>query len=55
MRITEFKKHETRHVLLESLDRESKNTYLVWENVGYQLKEAALSPQQIQGLFAEIE
>jgi len=55
MKITEFKKYETRHVLLESLDKESKNTYLVWENVGYQLKEAALSPQQIQGLFAEIE
>ena len=55
MKITEFKKYEARHVLLESLDRESKNTYLVWENVGYQLKEAALSPQQIQGLFAEIE
>ncbi len=55
MKITEFKQYEARHVLLESLDRESKNTYLVWENVGYQLKEAALSPQQIQGLFAEIE
>jgi len=55
MKITEFKKYETRHVLLESLDNESKNTYLVWENIGYQLKEAALSPQQIQGLFAEIE
>ena len=55
MKITEFKQYETRHVLLESLDKETKNTYLVWENVGYQLKEAALSPQQIQGLFAEIE
>jgi hypothetical protein len=55
MKITEFKNYETRHVLLESLDKESKNTYLVWENVGYQLKEAALSPQQIQGLFATIE
>ena len=55
MKITEFKQYEARHVLLESLDKESKNTYLVWENVGYQLKEAALSPQQIQGLFAEIE
>ncbi len=55
MKITEFKQYETRHVLLESLDKESKNRYLVWENVGYQLKEAALSPQQIQGLFATIE
>ena len=55
MKITEFKQYETRHLLLESLDKESKNTYLVWENVGYQLKEAALSPQQIQGLFATIE
>jgi hypothetical protein len=55
MKITELKQYETRHVLLESLDKESKNTYLVWENVGYQLKEAALSPQQIQGLFATIE
>ena len=55
MKITEFKQYETRHLLLESLDKQSKNTYLIWENVGYQLKEAALSPQQIQGLFAEIE
>ena len=55
MKITEFKKYETRHVLLESLDQSSRNTYLVWESVGYQLREAALSPQQIQGLFAEIE
>jgi len=55
MKITEFKQYEARHVLLESLDRESKNTYFIWENVGYQLKEAALSPQQIQGLFSEIE
>ena len=42
MKITEFKQYEARHVLLESLDKESKNRYLVWENVGYQLKEAAL-------------
>ena len=55
MKITEFKNYETRHVLLESLDKESRNTYLIWEGVGQQLKEAALSPQQIQGLFAEIE
>ena len=55
MRITELKKHESRHALLESLNRTNLDTYLVWENVGYQLREAALSPQQIQGLFAEIE
>ena len=55
MRITELKKHESRHALLESLNRTNRDTYLVWENVGYQLREAALSPQQIQGLFAEIE
>ena len=55
MRITELKKHESRHTLLESLNRTNRDTYLVWENVGYQLREAALSPQQIQGLFAEIE
>ena len=55
MKITEFKQYEERHVLLESLDKSNRNTYLVWESVGYQLREAALSPQQIQGLFAEIE
>lgn len=55
MKITEFKKYETRHILLESLDKDSRNTYLIWEGVGQQLKEAALSPQQIQGLFGEIE
>lgn len=55
MKITEFKKYENRFTLLESLDQRNRDTYLIWENVGYQLKEAALSPQQIQGLFAEIE
>jgi len=55
MKITEFKKYENRFTLLESLDKRNRDTYLIWENVGYQLKEAALSPQQIQGLFAEIE
>ena len=55
MKITEFKKYENRFTLLESLDQRNRDTYLIWENVGYKLKEAALSPQQIQGLFAEIE
>ena len=53
--VLEAKRIENKHALLESLDRSNRNTYLIWENVGYQLKEAALSPQQIQGLFAEIE
>ena len=53
--VLEAKRIETKHALLESLDRSNRNTYLVWENVGNQLREAALSPQQIQGLFAEIE
>ena len=55
MKITEFKTYERRHVLLESLDTNNRNTYLLWESVGKQLKEAALTPQQIQGLFGEIE
>ena len=55
MKITEFKNYETRHVLLESLDKNNRNTYLLWESAGKQLKEAALTPQQIQGLFSEIE
>ena len=53
--VLEAQRIESKHKLFESLDRSSKNTYLIWENVGYQLKEAALTPQQIQGLFAEIE
>ena len=53
--VLEAKRIENKHALLESLDRSNRNTYLIWENVGLQLKEAALSPQQIQGLFAEIE
>lgn len=53
--VLEAKRVEAKYALLESLDRSNRNTYLIWENVGQQLKEAALSPQQIQGLFAEIE
>ena len=55
MKITEFKTYERRHMLLESLDTNNRNTYLLWESAGKQLKEAALTPQQIQGLFGEIE
>ena len=53
--LIEAKRAEARHALLESLDNSNRSSFLVWEGVGKYLREAALSPQQIQGLFGEIE
>ena len=53
--LIEAKRIEARHALLESLDNSNRKSYIQWETVGTYLREAALSPQQIQGLFGEIE
>ena len=53
--LIEAKRIEARHALLESLDNNNRRSYIQWETVGTYLREAALSPQQIQGLFGEIE
>lgn len=53
--LIEAKRIEARHALLESLDNSNRRSYIQWETVGTYLREAALSPQQIQGLFGEIE
>jgi len=53
--LIEAKRIEARHALLESLDNSNRESYIQWETVGTYLREAALSPQQIQGLFGEIE
>lgn len=41
--------------LYEGLDYSSRKTMSLWENAGLQLKEAALTSDQIQALFKEIE
>lgn len=41
--------------LYEGLDYSSRKTMVLWENAGLQLKEAALTSDQIQALFKEIE
>ena len=41
--------------LYEGLDYSSRKTMVLWESAGLQLKEAALTTDQIQSLFAEIE
>jgi hypothetical protein len=53
--LIEAKRIEARHALLESLDNSNRKSYIQWETVGTYLREAALSPQHIQGLFGEIE
>ena len=53
--LIEAKRIEARYALLESLDNSNRKSYVQWETVGTYLREAALSPQQIQGLFGEIE
>lgn len=51
MRLQQIKKN----YLLEGLDREQKNTMILWESAGQKLKEADLTSDQIQNLFAKIE
>jgi hypothetical protein len=41
--------------LYEGLDRESRNTVMLWESAGIKLREAQLTADQIQQLFAEVE
>jgi hypothetical protein len=41
--------------LYEGLDHNARKTMALWENAGLQLKEAALTADQIQSLFKEIE
>lgn len=53
MRLTQLELKK--NYLYEGLDRSSLTSVLLWEHAGQQLKEAALTPDQINGLFAEIE
>jgi hypothetical protein len=41
--------------LYEGLDRSASSTMLLWENAGVQLREAALTADQIQQIFAAVE
>ena len=53
MRLTQLELKK--NYLYEGLDRSSLTSVLLWEHAGQQLKEAALTADQINGLFAEIE
>lgn len=44
-----------RTYLYEGLDRSQTNSMMLWENAGIKLQEAALTADQIQQLFAQIE
>lgn len=41
--------------LYEGLTKEATNTMFLWENAGHSLKEAALTPDQISKIFADVE
>lgn len=43
------------HYLYEGLENAELRTVRLWESAGYAIREAALTPDQIQSLFAEIE
>ena len=53
MRLTQLELKK--NYLYEGLDRSSLTSVLLWEHAGQHIKEAALTPDQINGLFAEIE
>ncbi len=43
------------HYLYEGLENAELRSIKLWESAGYAIREAALTPDQIQSLFAEIE
>lgn len=53
MRITELTV-PTRHQIFEGMDPRSTRLALMWENAGRYIKEARLSPDQVDQLFKEI-
>ena len=46
---------ESKNYLYEGLDYNSRSVMSLWESAGIKLKEAALTPDQINSLFAEVE
>jgi len=46
---------ESKNYLYEGLDYNSRSVMSLWESAGIKLKEAALTPDQINNLFAEVE
>jgi len=55
MRLLQLEPQLKRNYLYENLDVSGKNSILLWETAGIKLKEAALTADQIQSLFKEIE
>ena len=53
MRIQQLSK--SKNYLYEGLDYNGRSVMSLWESAGIKLKEAQLTPDQIQSLFAEIE
>ena len=43
------------HYLYEGLENAELRSVKLWESAGYAIREAALTPDQIQSLFSEIE
>ena len=43
------------HYLYEGLENAELRSVILWESAGYAIREAALTPDQIQSLFSEIE
>jgi hypothetical protein len=55
MRLLHLEPQLKRNYLYESLDNSGRDSIILWETAGVKLKEAALTADQIQGLFKEIE
>jgi len=55
MRLLHLEPQLKRNYLYEGLDNSEKTSVMLWETAGIKLKEAALTADQIQNLFKEIE
>lgn len=44
-----------KNILVEDIDHNHRDTYLLWESVGHRINEAALSADQISQIFQNIE
>ena len=55
MNIRQLLSESHNYYLYEGLDSSEKHSVMLWESAGYAIKEAALTADQIQQLFQDVE
>ena len=55
MNIRQLLSESRNYYLYEGLDTSEKHSVMLWESAGYAIKEAALTADQIQQIFQNVE